>query len=116
MRRVVVALTAAFLVTTCGHQFDVEKVLKITDVRTGWYDAGIQDGKNKLVPSISHDLDELCVALLRRAPEERPTGVEILRRLGGEAAAIVDEASRAQQGAPFVGARRDGGRGRRRAT
>src|SRR5438552_2283979 len=53
MRRVVVALTAAFLVTTCGHQFDVEKVLKITDVRTGWYDAGIQDGKNKLVPSIS---------------------------------------------------------------
>ena len=53
MRHVVLAATAALLLAGCGHQFDVEKVLKITDVHTGWYDAGIQDGKNKLVPSIS---------------------------------------------------------------
>ena len=50
-------MAAALLVGGCGHNFDVEKVLKITDVHTGWYDAGIQDGKNKLVPSISLKLE-----------------------------------------------------------
>src|SRR6186713_1681095 len=59
MRRVVVVATAALLLAGCGHQFDVEKVLKITDVHTGWYDAGIQEGKNKLVPSISFKLQNL---------------------------------------------------------
>src|SRR6266550_6642383 len=59
MRRVALVLTAAFLFASCGHQFDVEKVLKITDVRTGWYDAGIVDGKNKLVPSISLKLQNV---------------------------------------------------------
>jgi hypothetical protein len=32
---------------------EVEKVLKVTNVETGWYDAGIVDGQNKLVPTIS---------------------------------------------------------------
>jgi len=53
MTRLVLVLAAAVLVSSCGHDFDVEKVLKITDVHTGWYDAGIYEGKNKLVPSIS---------------------------------------------------------------
>jgi len=53
MKRFAFAVAAALLVAGCGHNFDVEKVLTITDVHTGWYDAGIQDGKNKLVPSIS---------------------------------------------------------------
>ena len=47
------------LVAGCGRSFDVEKVLKITEVHTGWYDAGIQDGKNKLVPSISLKLENV---------------------------------------------------------
>jgi len=55
--RAALAVAAALLVGGCGHNFDVEKVLKITDVHTGWYDAGIQDGKNKLVPSISLKLE-----------------------------------------------------------
>jgi hypothetical protein len=59
MRRVVLAATAALLLAGCGHQFDVEKVLKITEVHTGWYDAGIQEGKNKLVPSISMKLQNV---------------------------------------------------------
>ncbi len=57
MRRVAFAVAAALLTASCGSNFDVEKVLKITDVHTGWYDAGIQDGKNKLVPSISLKLE-----------------------------------------------------------
>src|ERR1043165_5975422 len=59
MRRVVLAMTAALLSASCGHDFDVEKALKLTDVRTGWYDAGIQDGKNKLVPSITLKLENV---------------------------------------------------------
>jgi hypothetical protein len=30
---------------------DVAKVIKIADISTGWFDAGIVDGQNKLVPS-----------------------------------------------------------------
>jgi hypothetical protein len=59
MRHVVVALVAGLLCSGCGHQFDVEKAVKITDVHTGWYDAGIQDGKNKLVPSITLKLQNV---------------------------------------------------------
>lgn len=59
MRRVVLVAAAAWLSAGCGHDFDVEKALKITDVRTGWYDAGIQDGKNKLVPSITLKLQNV---------------------------------------------------------
>ena len=59
MRRAVLAIAAALVVAGCGHNFDVEKVLKITDVHTGWYDAGIQEGKNKLVPSISLKLQNV---------------------------------------------------------
>jgi hypothetical protein len=38
----------------CNRNIEIEKVIKVEDVHTGWYDAGLQpDGKNKLVPSIS---------------------------------------------------------------
>jgi hypothetical protein len=59
MSRVVLAIVATVLLTGCGHQFDVEKALKVTDVHTGWYDAGIYEGKNKLVPSISLKLQNV---------------------------------------------------------
>jgi hypothetical protein len=63
----------------CGPTIEVEKVLRISDVHTGWYDAGIQeDGKNKLVPSISLRLQNASsepvrsvqlVAIFRRVNE-----------------------------------------------
>jgi hypothetical protein len=59
MRRAALAIAASLIIAGCGHDFDVEKVVKITDVHTGWYDAGIQDGKNKLVPSISLKLQNI---------------------------------------------------------
>ena len=52
MTRLVLALAAALLFSSCGHDFDVEKVVKITDVHTGWYDAGIYEAR-QAVPSIS---------------------------------------------------------------
>jgi hypothetical protein len=47
-------LAAPLLAVTCGGGTDLAASAKLTDVKTGWYDAGItEDGKNKLVPSIS---------------------------------------------------------------
>lgn len=41
-----------------------------------------------LLAETPEDLDRLCVALLTRKPELRPTGAEILGRLGGSAAGV----------------------------
>jgi eukaryotic-like serine/threonine-protein kinase len=40
---------------------------------------------SELVPDTPKDLDELCMGLLQRLPEMRPSGEEILEVLGGEA-------------------------------
>src|SRR5262249_5704763 len=42
--------------TACGPTVDLTKSLHILDVSTGWFDAGISEGKNKLVPLISFRL------------------------------------------------------------
>jgi hypothetical protein len=49
---------AAWSAASCGGPpVDLAKALKVTDVVTGWYDAGIVEAeKNKLVPSISFRL------------------------------------------------------------
>jgi hypothetical protein len=43
----------AMLSTSCGREIDYKQALQVTDLTGGWYDAGIVDGKNKLVPSMS---------------------------------------------------------------
>jgi hypothetical protein len=49
----------AVLCGGCGPTIDLSKGLQVLDVSTGWYDAGIVDGKNKLVPSNSFKLKNL---------------------------------------------------------
>src|SRR5687767_1184195 len=56
--RLAVCLAAAVLAAGCRAR-EVEKDLRITDVKTGWYDAGIVEGQNKLVPSISFRLTNI---------------------------------------------------------
>lgn len=46
-------LPFAFCLTSCGQKVDLKQALQLTDVSTGWYDAGIVQGKNKLVPSVT---------------------------------------------------------------
>jgi hypothetical protein len=52
----VTAAAAATVSISCGPGVDVKQALQITEVTTGWFDAGIVDGKNKLVPSIAFRL------------------------------------------------------------
>jgi len=40
----------------CGPSVDPKRDLQVVDVTTGWFDAGLVDGKNKLVPSITFAL------------------------------------------------------------
>ncbi len=39
-----------------GSSVDVGSVVKVGNVVTGWYDAGVVNGENKLVPSVSFTL------------------------------------------------------------
>ncbi len=44
------------------------------------------DRPERFQPDLPPDLCDLCMALLARAPEDRPTGAEVLERLGASAA------------------------------
>jgi hypothetical protein len=49
--------SAALMSASCGASVDAVAALEPIDVVTGWYDDGIlEDGKNKLVPSVSMKL------------------------------------------------------------
>ena len=52
-----VFLLAVLAGSSCAKPVDLPKVLEVTDVTTGYFDAGIVDGtKNKIVPTISFRL------------------------------------------------------------
>jgi hypothetical protein len=55
---IAVLVLAALVAAGCRAR-EVEKDLRITDVRTGWYDAGIVNGQNKLVPSVTFQLENI---------------------------------------------------------
>jgi len=48
-----VLLPALFLAGCSGPDIDVAAVVKVGDITTGWFDAGVTNGVNKLVPSAS---------------------------------------------------------------
>ena len=54
--RLLFAALAACVLHACGKPVDLKQALQVTDVSTGWFDAGIVDGKNKLVPSLTFKL------------------------------------------------------------
>jgi hypothetical protein len=94
MRRAVFLLLLTFSTAGCTRQVEVEKVIKVTDVHTGWYDAGLQaDGKNKLVPSISFKLQNVSnepvqsvqlMAIFRRVGEAEAWDDTYVRGIGRE--------------------------------
>jgi hypothetical protein len=58
LRHTALLAVAAFALGGCSsRKVDLAKVLQVTELTTGWYDAGVvEGGKNKLVPSVSFRL------------------------------------------------------------
>jgi hypothetical protein len=55
--RAVLLVLLTLAAVACTRTVDLTTACKVTPIATGWYDAGItEDGKNKLVPSISLSL------------------------------------------------------------
>jgi len=88
LNRLLVCVAAAALLGGCTRSRDVQKDLKLVDVRTGWYDAGIVEGKNKLVPSISLKVQNVSAddianvqmnAIFRRVGEQEAWGEHFVR-------------------------------------
>src|SRR5258708_6722236 len=83
----------ALLFSACGPAVDLTKGLQLQVVATGWMDAGIVDGKNKLVPAVSFTLknvsDRALAALqingvFRRTGEKEEWGSGLLSAAGSE--------------------------------
>jgi hypothetical protein len=73
-------LVLSLLLAGCGPSVDLTKGLQVLDVSSGWFDAGIVDGQNKLVPTISFKLKNvsnqklatlMVNALFRRVTEPK---------------------------------------------
>lgn len=88
LNRVLVCVAAVALLAGCARSRDVQKDLQLVDVHTGWYDAGIVEGKNKLVPSISlkvknrsgEDIANVQMnAIFRRVGEQEAWGEHFVR-------------------------------------
>jgi serine/threonine protein kinase/predicted ATPase len=54
------------------------------------------------VPGVPEDLNELCMELLRHDPAARPTGAEVVQRLGG----VAEDEALHEERLPFVGRQR----------
>jgi hypothetical protein len=76
--RLTACIVLVLLVTGCRAR-EVEKDLTITAVHTGWYDIGIVNGQNKLVPSISLKLKNVSPEQIARVQLNA-----VFKRLDGE--------------------------------
>ena len=70
---------------------DVSKLLAVTEVKTGWFDAGLENGKNKLVPMLTITLKNVSQqnvalvqlnAVIRRVGEDEEWGGAYTRAIG----------------------------------
>jgi hypothetical protein len=56
---------ACLVSASCGKPVDLKQTLQVTDLTGGYHDAGIVDGRNKIVPSITLRLKKSTDASLR---------------------------------------------------
>ncbi len=89
----IVLLLVPIAIASCGPAVDLSKGLEITVVRTGWFDAGVFEGKNKLVPEITFQLKNLSDqplnvlqvnALFRRVTEQDEWGTGLVTAAGSD--------------------------------
>jgi hypothetical protein len=88
-----VVLLAALATASCGPKVDLAKGLEVVDVSTGWWDAGVVNGQNKLVPSVTfkfknvsnQKLDVLQAnVVFRRVTEDKEWGSSFVKITGTE--------------------------------
>lgn len=86
-------IAALVFCVSCGPTVDLSKGLKIDVVQTGWLDAGIVNGQNKLVPSavvkLTNVSDQKLVtlqvnALFRRTGDKEEWGSAFLTAAGSD--------------------------------
>ena len=79
MAKLLIAAFGMALAVACGSRASqpINTLIEPVDVRTGWFDAGVEDGKNKLLPTI--------VLRLRNVSSEPVANVQlnaVIRRVG----------------------------------
>lgn len=62
-------LLLAVSLVACSASVDIKQAVEVADASSGWFDAGIVDGKNKVVPSVTFKL--------RKKPEADLSGVAL---------------------------------------
>ena len=60
-----VAYALLTLSACAGANVDITKAVQVTDLTTGWYDAGVENGVNKLLPTIAFRLKNVMAIPLR---------------------------------------------------
>ena len=77
----------------CGPTVDLKTALQVEEVSTGWYDLGVVNGQNKLVPSVTFKFRNVSNETLstlqgnvifRRANENEEWGSGFLKVTGSE--------------------------------
>jgi hypothetical protein len=87
-------LLAALSLPGCAAALDPPEALRLSDLSSGWFDAGVDTlGRNKLVPSVSFRLENATPdtlrylqlnAVFRRAGEDEEWGSAYVRAVGGD--------------------------------
>jgi hypothetical protein len=88
-----VVFLAVLATASCGPTVDLTKGIQVVDVSTGWWDAGVVNGQNKLVPSVTfkfknvsdQTLDVLQAnVVFRRVTEDKEWGSSFVKITGTE--------------------------------
>jgi len=88
------AALAVLILAACGAEpTPIDEAFQVTELTTGWYDTGVQNGLNKLVPTISLRLTNATGApvrnvqlnaVFRRIGEEEEWGASYRRAVSGD--------------------------------
>lgn len=54
----ILALALPLAAAACGPTVELKQSVQVTEVSSGWFDGGIVNGKNKLVPSLTFRLNK----------------------------------------------------------
>lgn len=77
-------LPLALTTGSCAKPIDFKQALEMTEVTSGWFDAGVVQGRNKIVPSVSlrfrkkapADLERISVNALFRATDGKESELD----------------------------------------